>query len=311
MDKATQKSRVDKLGFLNVANQLREIYRSQNKVFSYKEIGVPQGGALSGLIANIVLHNVDTTILRHRAKFCYLRFCDDMILLSPDKENCLDVFTHYMQSIRENLLAVHEPKKLVDYTKENKKAFWETKSKRPYSWTRNDFPWVAFVGYQIKHDGTIRISKKSIDKQKGKIIDMLNEYKILFKKPNSILQKMSIKYMKDSIEDRLISLSVGRTKLYNYKKYRPVLCWIAGFKAITKNYILGKQLKELDHYKCGVLRKFFKFLDSKKSCFSTTSTKKKKRRKKKENVKYHGRPFSYHGALENEITNEKLYENQV
>ncbi|GBR75860.1 putative reverse transcriptase [Candidatus Termititenax persephonae] len=296
LDKATQESRLDKLGFVEVAKELKKIYHCQNKIFSYKYIGVSQGGELSGLIANIVLHNTDITVSASCAEFHYLRFCDDMILLSPDKTSCSDIFSHYTQSVRNNLLAIHEPKELITYTKD----FWKTKSKAPYLWAANNFPWVAFVGYQIKYDGSVRIAKKSIDKQKDKIIDVLNEYKLLLTQSTEVLPRVSLGYIKNSIEKCLISLSVGRTRLYNYRKYKPVLCWIAGFKAVTRNPIFFNQLKKLDHYKASVLRKFFKFLDSNQSNFPSITA--KNHRKKKKSIKYYGRPFSYHGAIENDIT---------
>ncbi|MCT4590679.1 MAG: reverse transcriptase domain-containing protein [Carboxylicivirga sp.] len=53
------------------------------------KIGVPQGGALSGLIANIVLHFSDTIVNNRRDKnLLYIRYCDDMIIMHPNKRVC-------------------------------------------------------------------------------------------------------------------------------------------------------------------------------------------------------------------------------
>ncbi|WP_269058229.1 reverse transcriptase domain-containing protein, partial [Streptococcus pneumoniae] len=51
---------------------------------SNERIGVPQGGALSGLIANIYLNKADLSIIGK--KVLYQRFCDDMIIVSDNLE---------------------------------------------------------------------------------------------------------------------------------------------------------------------------------------------------------------------------------
>src|SRR5690606_31211487 len=49
--------------------------------------------------------------------------------------------------------------------------FWDTKSKAPYVWgdqgsgSGASVPWLAFVGYQIRRDGRVRVRKASIDKE--------------------------------------------------------------------------------------------------------------------------------------------------
>jgi len=48
------------------------------------KIGVPQGGAISGLIANLVLDYADSEILKLKSsKLLYVRFCDDMVIMHP------------------------------------------------------------------------------------------------------------------------------------------------------------------------------------------------------------------------------------
>ena len=52
------------------------------------QIGVPQGGALSGLIANMVLNSVDWQVKKEmKWSDLYLRYCDDMIIISTSV-NC-------------------------------------------------------------------------------------------------------------------------------------------------------------------------------------------------------------------------------
>lgn len=126
-----------------------------------ERIGVPQGGALSGLIANIYLNKADIEL--EKLPVLYLRFCDDMIVLHNEKEQCEKAKNVYLDSLRELKLFPHKFK-LPDelYTvnikdrKTNYKSFWNGKSKGPYKWTNSfeqgNFPWIAFVGYEINFD---------------------------------------------------------------------------------------------------------------------------------------------------------------
>src|ERR1041385_5283884 len=67
-------------------------------------IGVPQGGALSCFIANAVLHSADKALedlnARARSKFVYIRYCDDMNLVSPSKTNCEKALELYSSVLR-------------------------------------------------------------------------------------------------------------------------------------------------------------------------------------------------------------------
>lgn len=66
-------------------------------------IGVPQGAALSCLIANAVLHQADKAISAIQEKseieLLYLRFGDDTILISPDRALCVAAFAAYRRAL--------------------------------------------------------------------------------------------------------------------------------------------------------------------------------------------------------------------
>ena len=96
-------------------------------------VGVPQGGALSGLIANIVMHFVDEKVLESIGKkdMLYCRFCDDMILIGPDENNVINTFTIYNTAIRISKLVAH-PNKPIDLTQ--MKFFSIGKSRGRYNW---------------------------------------------------------------------------------------------------------------------------------------------------------------------------------
>lgn len=139
--------------------ELGALYSDPQKV----KYGVPQGGALSPIIANIVLHWADVAIFqaygsRPLNDLFYARYCDDMIIVHPDKKVCQELLDTYIKKLFEMKLLVHKPKDFTRYDKE----FFDVKSKNPYPWNephadRSTVPWVSFVGYQIGHEGQIRI----------------------------------------------------------------------------------------------------------------------------------------------------------
>src|ERR1043165_685831 len=84
-----------------------------------ERIGVPQGGAISCVIANIVLDYADKQIKeaeqRLDAQIHYLRYCDDMVLISRNKRKCQAVFQTYLRALTELKLPFHKPKLVKQY----------------------------------------------------------------------------------------------------------------------------------------------------------------------------------------------------
>ena len=66
-------------------------------------IGVSQGGALSGIIANLILNEADKVVkaegVRLGAEIHYYRYCDDMLLISPSLQHCKLVFAAYVRKL--------------------------------------------------------------------------------------------------------------------------------------------------------------------------------------------------------------------
>lgn len=276
------------------------------EVHFYKDIintirlGVPQGGALSCLIANLLLHNVDEEVLLRSTKsdIEYLRFCDDMILLSTDENSCNAALHRYTEAIKHNFLLIHPPQYINKYNKD----FFDlsiSKSKKPFKWgsdksADNTSPWVSFVGYQIKYNGAIRVRKKSIekevDKQEKEVIEVL---KAVNANDSAHINKNSRKSLKQQVfalESRLVSMSVGRKEIFNYKITIPSLCWTNGFKRLKRQAIAKSQLRYLDskrNHQIHMFKKRLKLLAKK-----TENPDKNDLTKR-----YFGTPFSYFGFI--------------
>ena len=132
------------------------------------EVGVPQGGAISMLIANWVLDVADRRVERWGDEnLFYARFCDDIVIVHPDREKCRAARDRYLRALERLLLPYHPMSRRIPYGE----AFYEAKSKGPYCWRelrkpndRGVSPWVSFLGNQIRFDGEVRVRQDSIDR---------------------------------------------------------------------------------------------------------------------------------------------------
>jgi len=212
------------------------------------KIGVAQGGALSGLIANLVLNSADNKVNNSSdSRLLYVRFCDDMILIHPSKKECLKASKVYFESLKKLHLIPHEFQTLKNNTSE---SFWnkDIKSKNPYKWSSNypdSFPWFGFVGYEIHYSGDLRVRKSSLLKEKAK------QKEVILQIIRAILKKRrkSKGTIFESAVNRLIGMSVGRVNLNNFNSLDNEMCWVNGFVKINDNRHIRAQLKDLDRYR--------------------------------------------------------------
>jgi hypothetical protein len=240
-----------------VKDELNENF-GQDYISKYK-IGVPQGNAISCFISNLILHNVDEKVFNYQPDIFYVRYCDDMVLMHSEEEKCFNTLKKFMSELNKNFLLYHEPKKTKDYKeKENSLRFWKNKSKEPFYWGdkhvhEDNVPWVSFVGYQVDFYGKIRVRKDTLKKETKKQIATTQKLlKALGKLRNDHIIKSensrwSINQIVSSLQQRLISMSVGRINVLNHKHpSEQGLCWTNGFKKLSRNKITSKQLKYLD-----------------------------------------------------------------
>ena len=207
-------------------------------------IGVPQGGAISGLIANLVLNEIDRKLKNFiDGKFHYTRFCDDMIVMHSEQDKCREAFESYNKGLRMLKLISHKPIPMPL----TKKKYWspKIKSKAPYRWGKDEdesFKWISFVGYDIDADGNLRVRKKSLNKEKAKQKDVVDEVI----EAHRSRRRKNYSYIFESCVNRLIGMSVGRITLKNYKENEPEMCWKNGFVLLSKNKDVSAQMKGLD-----------------------------------------------------------------
>ncbi len=286
---------------LNKNQEYFEKYNISNGVFEWVEgdllskhykklnnakIGVPQGGALSGLIANIVLHYSDLTVLKPKEKnLLYLRYCDDMIIMHPNKKICNSVTKKYQKSLLNLKLVPHAFSNVKKYDRE----FWQNKSKHPYKWGDlkcNEIPWIGFVGYELNFNGDIRIRRSSLKKEMSKQVEVVNT---AFDAIKGNTKRASDGYIEESVIHRLIGMSVGRVTMWNYSNGINDLCWINGFSELSKNPTVAIQLKNLDRNRNKYFRQFKRKISKIK-----IDEDKQVNVKSNRQIIYFGKPFSYY-----------------
>lgn len=265
-------------------------------------VGVPQGGALSGLIANIVINRVDEKMVE-KLKLkndLYIRYCDDMLLLSTNRKRCNRLFRLYSKEIKRAKLVPHAPVNVEFGTSK----YWDTKTKSVYQWVNNDLlegsRWIGFVGYEISRNGEVRIRKSSIKKEKRKQRRVVNDiFRLTYRKHR--VNDDSLEY---SYRGTLMSMAVGRVTLWNYITLKNEFCWVNGFRMLNDNPYVKTQVRDLDRCRNHVIHKANVKLDRLFSEVGGTIAREGNGKKKakpgeeeeiEENkIKHYGLPFSYY-----------------
>ena len=130
--------------------------------FEDTEVGVPQGGPLSPLLANIMLNELDHELERRGHQF--VRYADDMVIFCGSKASAKQTLAHIVPYIEGKLfLKVNREKTVVAYA------------------TR-----IKFLGYGFYKFGDgfkLRVHKKSQDKMRKKVKELtsrryVNSYEV-------------------------------------------------------------------------------------------------------------------------------------
>jgi hypothetical protein len=261
-------------------NELKKYYKKDKYL---NQVGIPQGGALSGLIANIVLDHADKKIMKLMDEnLLYVRYCDDMIMMHTNKEKCEAALRLYEKSLCDLKLFPH-PVNNIEYGK----TFWDGKSRGPYEWSDNSVPWIGFVGYEINRKGDVRVRRNSLKKEMNKQYELIEDIISAISNDNLKVHKETII---ESAYNRLNGMAVGRVELWNYPDYKNDMCWVKGFQLINKNKYSSLQLKSLDRTKNKYLLKLFRFLE--KIDDSHVKRKSNTNNRNREFI-FYGKPFSY------------------
>lgn len=171
------------------------------------------------------------------------------------------------------------------------------KTRAPYKWGKcagslDIMPWITFVGYDINWQGDTRIRKKTIKKEINKQSEKY--YEVIELLRNNAPRKNKNEIL-ESVRKRMISMSVGRVSIWDYKQFDNNFSWAASFKLLNYNRWSKGQLRRLDRHRNLMLNKLEKHL----SKLSYDEVRKTKLTKKKHQMilYYYGKPFSYFGQI--------------
>ncbi|WP_159434824.1 hypothetical protein [Rubritalea squalenifaciens] len=251
-------------------------------------IGIPQGGAHSCLIANLILDLADKETLLALSSFdedsLYLRFCDDIIILTQTTEAADKSFEVYTRSLEFLRLPHHKAVVLEGY---GKKFFEESKTKVAFKWnhqvTEEDYPWVQFLGYQIRYDNYLRVRPSSIRKHKRKMENLYFGLRNSLKDKDKKVSSRRVLYRFNS---KVWAFSSGRVNIYLPNTKPLPMCWCSGFTKLANHLHDTRQIRSLDKHVDKYRRRMKKFL--KKSTGGAVAQKRHKHA-----LRFYGSPFSH------------------
>jgi retron-type reverse transcriptase len=145
--------------------KMMKLYRIDKSVANQRDKGIPQGGVLSGLLANVFLFNFDLYVvncLMPKYGLKYFRYADDFVLMFKNKAHIYEVYELIRHRLQHNdKLYLHEignKTKLLDLSSQ-----------------KNDR--LDFLGFEISPN-RLRIKNDNVRKFKNRIIQTLNELEI-------------------------------------------------------------------------------------------------------------------------------------
>lgn len=265
-----------------------KFYRNKKAQESVR-LGIPQGGALSPLLANIVLDVADRAVREDNdPELFYVRFCDDVIFMHPDRGKCKAAIERYMRALKKLKLPIHPLVSKVTFDSK----YYDWKSKGPFVWckprvgTKTYVPWVAFLGVHVRYDGIVRVRKDSIERHEKKLRRETKRLKLAVGVGGANLKDTSEEGKESllrSFEARIVAMGSG----YSTMRHPDIgnRCWMAAFPSLSPDGPAAGQMHHLDSvrgHQISALRKQLSLMSGKQSS---------------ERKGFYGRPYSYYGAL--------------
>ncbi len=182
-------------------------------------LGVPQGGALSGIIVNVVMQCIDDEIVRPKdpGRF-FVRYCDDILLMHTDRKKCEDYLNTYIRNLKAHGLVPHKAKDVAHELKNGvrtKAEFWKAKSKTVFKWGNGGgdaSDWIAFVGYEMRRTGEIRVRKDKITEQFRHIARAYHQLRTAGEGKEEMALERFSRLPEKILNDDIITLERGRNR---------------------------------------------------------------------------------------------------
>ena len=268
----------------------REAMKAVHGNLHKSRLGIPQGGALSGLIANLVLDHADKAVTDAiGTEIClYKRYCDDMIIISPDRSVAEKAFNAYRRAVEKLGLSMHPPKDVVKYSRD----FYDEKSKSVYRWADPEkhhgaVPRIQFLGYLLRHDAVLSIRDSTITKELAK--QEKTGARIIEAARRS--PKLSTGQIMAAANGRLVAMAVGKSSHIDDNSIS-AMCWASGFNLLGKHrHCCSGKLKLLDRGRTNQLARIRREVSWREGTGRRSSP------GSGAPPAYLGSPYSYHGQF--------------
>lgn len=186
-----------------------------------REMGIPQGGILSGMLANVYLHQFDCWIMQtlsNKYEIRYTRYADDFIILSKNREDIIKVHEE-CKSFLDNVKLLLHP----DHEK--------TKISHLISLDES----IDFVGFKISSNH-IAIKENNIHKFKERLGTII--------KATDFNKKNALELLRYKCNFKYYGNGVKHFKCKNCGNFDKTRNWMKFFLVVTDL----SQLKELDRW---------------------------------------------------------------
>lgn len=218
--------------------------------------GIPQGLALSPILANLVLRKADQAVRRlhpESGELLYLRYCDDVIFVSGCRQSCRHAMDRYIAAIGEMGLEAHGLTNLKPF----EEAYRTAKTKGPYFWGEAPMnglgnPWVSFLGYEIRRNGDVSVRPASIDRFQQKQENDMHRLLRLCRQGTAADGGLLIHLF----TLHQLHQSLGRFRDDDLQTRQP--CWRNAFPLLTDNPATRQHFRDLDR---GMMRRKAYFAD--------------------------------------------------
>lgn len=213
---------VDRVNWEDYKGDYRRFY-NEKPIRTQRIKGIPQGGVLSGLIANIFMHDFDKWVINDLGgifELKYIRYADDFVVLMKNYEEIGNVKRLIKEKLNDIKLKLHpKAEKTKEVNLEVKGSF------------------INFVGFSISPTG-IRIKNSNIIRFKQNLMKIIEET-ILFEhreELNPVISKFTYKLLGNE--------TLGLRKCLNCNLYEKRRSWFNFFSIITDI----QQLKGIDSW---------------------------------------------------------------
>lgn len=269
-----------------------------------ERLGIPQGSALSCVLANVVLASADEAcgkVMAHHRRSFYARYCDDVVIASTNRRITQRAMASYRIALGRLELPFH-PMEVVG--PHDKRRYWRTKSKDVYRWTHPRLPglhWLGFLGYQFRRDGRVRARASSIQKELAKqqrvvddiiaAVDRERTRAARVGRPHEVPRLKRIRYRALM---HLISIGVGYPTPYILRPATNSVCWASGFTLLRSPAVDRDLLRRLDRGRGVAMRRLWGRLSALLALGQVKEEPNELAMQKQFAIKFDGSPTSYY-----------------